>query len=76
MGATSFAAASYVAAQSYVSLSSTYHLTAFSLLSDLSDRAYSYRLGLFGFAASPHLREEAAVSGEAGTGNYGQQTPS
>ncbi|KAI5834265.1 alpha/beta-hydrolase [Schizophyllum commune Tattone D] len=31
----------------------------------------NYRLGLFGFAASPHLREEAAVSGEAGTGNYG-----
>ncbi|TRM57434.1 Alpha/Beta hydrolase protein [Schizophyllum amplum] len=31
----------------------------------------NFRLGLFGFAAGPHIREESAVSGEAGTGNYG-----
>ena len=31
----------------------------------------SYRLGLFGSAASPKLREDNKVAGDSGVGNYG-----
>lgn len=32
---------------------------------------FNYRLGLFGFAASPQLREDCKAAGEEGVGNYG-----
>ena len=32
---------------------------------------FSFRLGLFGFAASPTIRDDNKRAGDEGTGNYG-----
>ncbi|CDO71182.1 hypothetical protein BN946_scf184845.g52 [Trametes cinnabarina] len=35
----------------------------------------NYRLGLFGFAASPALRDDNKAAGDEGVGNYGKRPP-
>lgn len=42
----------------------------------LTNTSRSYRLGIFGCAASPAIRDDNEANGDAGVGNYGMLTTS